>query len=340
MNADKARLTVYFGERTRSGGESLAEGVMTVFEGASLTTAVLLRGSEGFGPGHHLRTSAQLSLSEDLPMVAIALDSGERIRAVSQQVRPLIEEGLVTVEWVQASSSATSGNLAEPAGAWPPGAGASRVTVWTARHDRIEGVPAHVSLVDTFRQKGLSAAIALPGVDGLADGVRRRAGFFSANRSVPMLVIGVGQHEAVVSAGDTVSRLLPEAVVETLRHASPEPAPVGGSDGGGQWRLSVFGDGTRPCTGIPRQRQIVRMLRENGASGVTAYFGHYGFVGPVAPRGDTMRSLRRRIPVVTEVVDSPENCRRWIREIEAMDDCSLLITVSRVQVISPPAGPA
>lgn len=340
MNEDKARLTVYFGERARSGGEPLAERVMTVFEGGSLATAVLLRGGEGFGARHRLRASAQLSLSEDLPMVAMALDSGERIRAVAQQVRPLFEEGLVTVESVQAGSSVSPGNLAGPAGASSPVAGVNRLTVWTARHDRIEGVPAHVSLVGRFRQEGLNAAIAMPGVDGLADGVRRRAGFFSANRSVPMLIMGVGQHAAVASAIDTVARLLPTAVIETLPHASPEPAPVGGLDDGDQWRLSVFGDGTKPCTGIPRQRQIVRMLREYGASGVTAYFGHYGFVGPVAPRGDTMRSLRRRIPVMTEVVDRPENCRRWIREIEAMDDCSLLITVSPVRLISPPVGPA
>lgn len=340
MSRDQARLTVYFGERGRGGGELLAERIMTVLEGSGLATAVLLRGGEGFGPKHRLRTSGQLSLSEDLPMVAAALDSGERIEAVAKQLRPLFSDGLLTVEPVRAGSSAAPDNLMEPGRAQSFEAEFSSLTIWTARHDRVEGAPAHVSLIEMFRQQGLSAAIALPGVDGLAGGVRQRAGFFSANRSVPMCVIGIGQREAVGSAMNATARLLPDATVENPRHVRLGSASPGGLEDGGLWRLSIYGDGTEPGTGIHRQREIVRMLRVKGAYGVTAYFGHYGFVRPGEPQGDSLRSLRRRVPVLTEVIDGPGNCRRWMREIEEMDDSSLLMTISPVGLISPPAGPA
>lgn len=331
MTRIAARLTIHFGERARSGGVPLAERIMSALDEGDLASAVLLRGGEGFGPGHGLRTSGQLSLSEDLPLVAIALDSGERIHAVAAQVRAMFHEGLVTVEPVQVATGAAADY---------PKAESSRLTVWTARHARIEGLPVHSRLVDWFRDHGLKAAVVLPGVDGLTDGVRRRAGFFSANRSVPTLVTGVGSGRAVASVRDTVSSLLPGALVETMECSSALPVSALEGRHPRLWRISVFGDGTEPETGIHRQREIVRTLRAGGASGATAYFGHYGFVGGESPHGDSMLSLRRRVPVLTEVVDSPANCERWLRAIEEMDDGSLVKTLSPVELISRPAGPA
>ena len=41
----------------------------------------MLRGAEGFGLKHHLRTDRLLTLSEDLPLVSVAVDTraGSRI---------------------------------------------------------------------------------------------------------------------------------------------------------------------------------------------------------------------------------------------------------------------
>ena len=47
---------------------------------------MLLRGSEGFGRPHRLRTDRLLSLSEDLPIVSIAIDRRERIEATLERV--------------------------------------------------------------------------------------------------------------------------------------------------------------------------------------------------------------------------------------------------------------
>ena len=58
----------------------------------------MLRGIQGFGLEHHLRIDRSLSLSEDLPMTAIAVDTGPNIEAVLDQTLELNLSGLVTLE--------------------------------------------------------------------------------------------------------------------------------------------------------------------------------------------------------------------------------------------------
>jgi len=339
LSSGSLRLTVHFGERGRSGGEALADRLMSAFEAGGLSSAVLLRGGEGFGPKHGLQSAGQLTLSEDLPMVAVALDSAEKIEAVAKEIHTFLNEGLMTVEPALRTGSDA---LVAPVTAGPSDRGAAgqrRLTVWSERQARIGGLPAHVGLVECLREHGAHAAIALLGVDGVTDGVRQKAGFFSANRRVPLLVVGVGSHDAIGDASASVCHLLPEAVQETVELRATDVYPVTEVPSAGAWRLTVHGGGTEPETGIRQQRQVIRLLRQNGASGATAYFGLYGFQGDEDPYGDSFRSLRRQIPVLTEVVDTPVNCQRWLREIEELTAGSALTTISLVEALSRPAGP-
>jgi PII-like signaling protein len=319
LSGDLTRLTVRFGERDRVDGVPLADRLMNEFVEAGIESAVLMRGSEGFGRKHALRTADRLTLSEDLPMVALAVDSVSRIRPLATRVRSIVEEGLVTLEAAGPSVEGESG----------------RMTVWTARQARIDGSAAHIGLIFLLKQIGLSAAMAMPGVDGVAGGVRHRAGFFSANRSVPMLVMGFGSRPALETAGEAVSRLLPGAVVETA--ASSTPVRLAGN---GAWRLGVLGGGSTPGTGIRGQRELIRRLRAAGASGATAGFGLYGFAGEEDPHGDSLASLRRRVPVLTEVVDTAANCVGWMRDLRQLAGGGLVVEAVPVEVLSRPGGPA
>ena len=53
-----------------------------------LHTSIVLRGALGFGAAHHLRTDRLLTLSEDLPVVSIAVDAAERVAPVVAEARP------------------------------------------------------------------------------------------------------------------------------------------------------------------------------------------------------------------------------------------------------------
>ena len=86
MNEDCLKLTTYFGERDRAGSRLVADALLDVYGRHGLQTSVLLRGIEGFGSKHHLHTDRLLSLSEDLPVVSVAVDTRARIEAALQDV--------------------------------------------------------------------------------------------------------------------------------------------------------------------------------------------------------------------------------------------------------------
>ena len=69
MSEDGLKLTTYFGERDRAGGGFLADALIDIYARHELRTSLVLRGVEGFGLKHQLRTDRLLTLSEDLPLV-------------------------------------------------------------------------------------------------------------------------------------------------------------------------------------------------------------------------------------------------------------------------------
>ena len=98
MTADCLKLTSYFGERHRSGRAFVADALLELYGRHEIAASILLRGTEGFGLKHHLRTDRSLTLSEDLPLIAIAVDTRPRIEAVLAQTVQLNRTGLVTLE--------------------------------------------------------------------------------------------------------------------------------------------------------------------------------------------------------------------------------------------------
>jgi uncharacterized protein len=66
-----------------------------------LAGASVLRGIEGYGASSRVHTARLLSLSEDLPIVIVIVDSEERIRAFLPQLDELVTEGLVIIDPVE-----------------------------------------------------------------------------------------------------------------------------------------------------------------------------------------------------------------------------------------------
>ena len=98
MSVDCIKLTSYFSERHRAGGRFVADALLDLYGSHEIAASILLRGTEGFGLKHHLRTDRSLTLSEDLPLTAIAVDSRPRIEAVLGPTLELNPAGLVTLE--------------------------------------------------------------------------------------------------------------------------------------------------------------------------------------------------------------------------------------------------
>ncbi|MGH3418782.1 MAG: DUF190 domain-containing protein [Streptosporangiaceae bacterium] len=132
MNADGIKLTSYFGERHRASGTFVADAVIDLYGRNDIAASILLRGIQGFGLKHHLRADSPLSLSEDLPMTAIAVDTRPNIEAVLDQALELNLPGLVTLE----EARLLSGEI-EPAGIVGD---STKLTVYFGRHDRVYGI--------------------------------------------------------------------------------------------------------------------------------------------------------------------------------------------------------
>jgi len=94
------RLTVLVGESDRWQHHGLATEVVHRAHAAGLAGATVLRGVEGFGAGSRIHTTRLLSLSQELPLLVVVVDSEEKVRAFLPQLDGLAV-ALVTVEPVE-----------------------------------------------------------------------------------------------------------------------------------------------------------------------------------------------------------------------------------------------
>jgi PII-like signaling protein len=312
MNDDCLKLTTYFGERERAGGRFLADALLDVYGRNEIEISLLIRGALGFGLKHHLRTDRLLTLSEDLPVVSVAVDTRERIEAALPEVTELQRSGLVTLERARLLTG-DLGPMELPEELYE----ATKLTVYVGRQERVYGMPAYEAVCDLLYRRGVAGASVLLGVDGTAHGTRQRAKFFGRNAEIPMMIIAVGD-------GHTIARVLPElsglvrrplGTLERVRVCKrdgallAEPHALPGTDEHGLalWqKLMIYGSEQGRHGGRPMHHELVRRLRESGGSGATTLRGVWGFHGDHAPHGDKLLQLRRHVPTVTIVVDRPD----------------------------------
>jgi PII-like signaling protein len=339
VNQDSLKLTMYFGERDRANGRYLADALVDVYAEHGFETSVLLRGVEGFGLEQRLRTQRLLTLSEDLPIVSVAVDTRERITAAMGEITALASGGLVTLERARMLTGRI-GQVELPEELHE----ATKLTIYCGRRERAGGRPAFVAIVDLLHRHGIAGATVLLGVDGTAHGVRRRARFFGRNADVPLMIVSVG-------SGERIARVLPElgAMLErplvTLervrvckrdgeRLAEPSHVPDTDESGLPVWqKLMVYAGEQARHDGRPLYLELIRRLREAGAGGATALRGVWGYHGDHEPHGDRLLSLRRHVPVVTVIVDDPASIRRWFEVVDEVTAESGLVTSELVPAV-------
>ncbi|WP_405577449.1 DUF190 domain-containing protein [Streptomyces sp. NBC_01092] len=92
------RLTVFVGEHDTWHHKPLYSEIVHRAHAAGLAGASVFRGIEGFGASSLIHTSRLLSLSEDLPVAIVIVDTEERVRAFLPHLDELVTEGLVTLD--------------------------------------------------------------------------------------------------------------------------------------------------------------------------------------------------------------------------------------------------
>jgi len=330
VNDDCLKLTAYYGERHRVDGRFLADALLGVCERHAFQASVVLRGKEGFGAKHHLRTDRLLTLSEDLPVVTVAVDTRERIQRALPEITPLMGHGLLTLE----RARLLTGRLGAP----DAPEGDLKLTVYVGRRERFAGRPAHVAIVEALHRRGVAGASVLLGVDGTAHGVRRRARFFGANAEVPMMIVSVGDADRIAAVLPELGAMLqrPLATLERVRVCKRDgvlladllDVPHADDAGLRLWhKLMIYaGEQARTPDGHPLHTTLVRRLRETGALGATVLRGVWGYHGAHEPHGDRFFALRRHVPMLSVVVDAPQRIRESFAVVDELTARTGLVT--------------
>ena len=339
MNADCLKLSTYFGERHRTEDRFVADALLDLYGRREVQVSVMLRGAEGFGLKHRRRTDRLLTLSEDLPLVSVAVDTRSRIENLLDEVIQVKRHGLITLE----RARMLAGEI--PRVALPKELHeATKLTIYVGRREQVGGVPAFVAVCDLLHRRGIAGATALLGVDGTAHGVRQRAHFFGRNEEVPMMIIAVGAGEQIAAVLPDLGALLrqPLLTLERIRVckrdgqllASPTPLPSTDEHGLAIWqKLMIYASEQARHGRSPLHLALVRRLRETRASGATCLRGIWGFHGDHAPHGDRLLQLRRHVPMLTIIVDTPERIARSFEIVDELTDEAGLVTSEMVPAV-------
>ena len=304
MNEDCLKLTTYCAERDRAGGRFVADALVELYARHELATSVVLRGIEGFGKRDRLQTERLLTLSENLPIVTVAVDRRERIEAVLPEAAELVSHGLVTLERARMLTGGV-GEVRVPRELGDE----TKLTVYCGR---------------------------------TVHGVRRRARLLARNAEVPLMIVSVGDAARIAGALPELAAALerPLFTLERIRVLKRDGrrlgelrrVPQNDESGLAIWhKLMIYGGEQVKVEGHPLYVELVRRLRAGGADGATALRGIWGYHGDHPPHGDKLLSLRRHVPVVTVVVDTPERIESLYPAVDELTEGPGLVTSETIQ---------
>lgn len=347
MNQPGMKLTAYFGERQRaisdgSRSQFLADAMLDLFGGQGIATSVMLRGIASFGLDGVWHSDESLSLSEDPPVAVAAVDTEPKIQALTSKISAMTGNGLVTLETARLINGPISSST-ELADA--DNGEAAKLTVFVGRQERIDGIRAHYAVCNLLYRHGFAGASAFLGVDGTAHGARYRAGFFSRNMNVPMMIVGVGTTKQAAAAATELAAAMPTPLltIEQVRlckqdgtlFARPEQFPATDHRGQQLWqKLMVHTSEATRHDGLPIHRALVRRLRQSPTThAVTVLRGVWGFHGEHQPHGDKLFHWARRVPVTTVIVDTPDSLARSFDVIDELTTNHGLVTSEMVPTV-------
>jgi PII-like signaling protein len=155
------------------------------------------------------------------------------------------------------------------------------------------------------------------------------------------MVIAVGDGARIAAVLPELGALLARALMSLERIsvckrdgrqlAAPRSLPATDASGLGMWqKLMVYAGEQSRHRGVPLHQALIRELRGAGAAGATTLRGIWGYHGDHPPHGDSFWQLRRRVPIVTVIVDTPERSREWFRIVDRLTDETGLVTSEMV----------
>jgi PII-like signaling protein len=106
-------------------------------------------------------------------------------------------------------------------------------------------------------------------------------------------------------------------------------AGCGSSSSGGPVNLNFYSSPDPNRTNVKAAKACSDAL-----DGATCLRGVWGFHGDHPPRGDRVLQIRRRVPIVTVIVDSPQRIARSFQIVDELTDEGGLVTSEMVPAMA------
>jgi PII-like signaling protein len=98
LHGHARRLTIFIGDTDQYHHRPLYTEIVHRAHAHGLAGASVFHGIEGYGASSHIHTSRILSLSDDLPISIVIVDTEDKINEFLPQLDELIDEGLVIID--------------------------------------------------------------------------------------------------------------------------------------------------------------------------------------------------------------------------------------------------
>ena len=95
------RLTIFIGDSDQHHHRPLYTEIVHRAHDRGLAGAGVFHGIEGYGASSRIHTSRILSLSDDLPIAVVIVDTEDKINEFLPELDDLIDEGLVIIDDVE-----------------------------------------------------------------------------------------------------------------------------------------------------------------------------------------------------------------------------------------------
>jgi PII-like signaling protein len=208
---EAVKLTIYVGRKERVSGVPAYVAICDLLHRRQIAGATVLLGVDGIAHGERQRAHF-FGRNADVPMMIIAVGSGERIGQVLPELGALLRQPMFTIERVRVCKR--DGELLERPHALP-GVDEHGLPLWqklmiytseAARHD---GVPIHRAIVQQLRRlKTPDGATVLRGMWGFhGDHQPHGDRLLSVTRRVPVVTIVVDTPTNIAESFDVVDEL-------------------------------------------------------------------------------------------------------------------------------------
>jgi PII-like signaling protein len=94
-------LRIFVDEEARFKGRPLYAAIVEALKDAGFAGATVLKGIEGFGPHHAVRSARAVDFSANLPVLIEVFEEEQKVLAFIPKLQEMIGEGLLTLENVQ-----------------------------------------------------------------------------------------------------------------------------------------------------------------------------------------------------------------------------------------------